>query len=325
MHLTHLLPLSLLTPHLLFNSSPPPLLPSSLVSPLSLSGSLSPVEAALASIPSMMNMMPDLSCGPSMVTELASEAGSGSAAGGSEKMGRGKIEIKRIENTTSRQVTFCKRRNGLLKKAYELSVLCDAEVALIVFSSRGRLYEYANNSVKATVERYKKANSDTTNSGTVAEVNAQHYQQESSKLRQQISNLQNANSGTIVGGSINTMSLRDLKHVENKLEKGIAKIRARKNELLYAEVEYMQKREVELQSDNMYLRSKVAENEREQQQQPVLNMMDAASTTTTSALLPSAASANYSSARPAAGLQLVLIQIATYCTRTLVDETGRRT
>ena len=60
------------------------------------------------------------------------------------KMGRGKIEIKRIENTTNRQVTFCKRRNGLLKKAYELSVLCDAEVALIVFSTRGRLYEYAN-------------------------------------------------------------------------------------------------------------------------------------------------------------------------------------
>ncbi|KAF3551776.1 hypothetical protein DY000_02002969 [Brassica cretica] len=60
-------------------------------------------------------------------------------------MGRGKIEIKRIENSTNRQVTFCKRRNGLLKKAYELSVLCDAEVALIVFSTRGRLYEYANN------------------------------------------------------------------------------------------------------------------------------------------------------------------------------------
>ncbi|KAG2596663.1 agamous-like MADS-box protein AGL11 [Panicum virgatum] len=60
-------------------------------------------------------------------------------------MGRARIEIKRIENNTSRQVTFCKRRNGLLKKAYELSVLCDAEVALIVFSSRGRLYEYSNN------------------------------------------------------------------------------------------------------------------------------------------------------------------------------------
>ncbi|KAK8672746.1 hypothetical protein V6N13_111109 [Hibiscus sabdariffa] len=90
-----------------------------------------------------------------------------------KKMGRGKIEIKRIENTTNRQVTFCKRRNGLLKKAYELSVLCDAEVALIVFSSRGRLYEYANNSVRATIERYKKACSDATNPGSVAEANIQ--------------------------------------------------------------------------------------------------------------------------------------------------------
>lgn len=67
-----------------------------------------------------------------------------------KKTVRGKIEIKRIENTTNRQVTFCKRRNGLLKKAYELSVLCEAEVALIVFSSRGRLYEYANNRFSAS-------------------------------------------------------------------------------------------------------------------------------------------------------------------------------
>ncbi|KAG1330259.1 putative MADS-box transcription factor 3 [Cocos nucifera] len=67
-------------------------------------------------------------------------------------MGRGKIEIKRIENTTNRQVTFCKRRNGLLKKAYELSVLCDAEVALIIFSSRGRLYEYANHRSELVVD-----------------------------------------------------------------------------------------------------------------------------------------------------------------------------
>ncbi|KAG6491679.1 hypothetical protein ZIOFF_046615 [Zingiber officinale] len=68
-------------------------------------------------------------------------------------MGRGKIEIKLIENTTNRQVTFCKRRNGLLKKAYELSVLCEAEVALIVFSSRGRLYEYATNSIYASFSK----------------------------------------------------------------------------------------------------------------------------------------------------------------------------
>lgn len=59
-------------------------------------------------------------------------------------MGRGKIAIRRIDNSTSRQVTFSKRRNGLLKKARELSILCDAEVGLIVFSSTGKLYDYAS-------------------------------------------------------------------------------------------------------------------------------------------------------------------------------------
>lgn len=59
-------------------------------------------------------------------------------------MGRGRVELKRIENKINRQVTFSKRRNGLLKKAYELSVLCDAEIALIVFSSRGKLYEFGS-------------------------------------------------------------------------------------------------------------------------------------------------------------------------------------
>nr|ADU56840.1 MADS-box protein TM3 subfamily [Coffea arabica] len=44
---------------------------------------------------------------------------------------RGKTQIKRIESATSRQVTLSKRRRGVLKKAFEISALCDAEVALI--------------------------------------------------------------------------------------------------------------------------------------------------------------------------------------------------
>ncbi|KAI3883589.1 hypothetical protein MKX03_016271, partial [Papaver bracteatum] len=59
-------------------------------------------------------------------------------------MGRGKIVIRRIDNSTSRQVTFSKRRNGLLKKAKELAMLCDAEVSLIIFSSTGKLYDCAS-------------------------------------------------------------------------------------------------------------------------------------------------------------------------------------
>nr|GLL49296.1 agamous-like MADS-box protein AGL19 isoform X2 [Ipomoea trifida] len=61
-----------------------------------------------------------------------------------KKMVRGKTEMKRIENASSRKVTFSKRRSGLLKKAFELSVLCDAEVTLIIFSQNGKLSEFSS-------------------------------------------------------------------------------------------------------------------------------------------------------------------------------------
>ncbi|GFS34289.1 AGAMOUS-like 24 [Actinidia rufa] len=59
-------------------------------------------------------------------------------------MVRQRIQIKKIDNVTARQVTFSKRRRGLFKKAQELSTLCDAEIALIVFSATGRLFEYSS-------------------------------------------------------------------------------------------------------------------------------------------------------------------------------------
>nr|XP_025608662.1 floral homeotic protein AGAMOUS isoform X2 [Arachis hypogaea] len=215
----------------------------------------------------------------------------GSSQHHQKKMGRGKIEIKRIENTTNRQVTFCKRRNGLLKKAYELSVLCDAEVALVVFSSRGRLYEYANNSggiimvavrvygqlsmpiphclrirnfsVRGTIERYKKASAASSNTESVSEANTQ---QESSKLRRQIRDIQNLNRH-ILGEALSSLSLKELKNLESRLQKGLSRVRSRKHETLFADVEFMQKREIELQNHNNYLRAKIAEHERAQQQQ----------------------------------------------------------
>ncbi|XP_057984617.1 MADS-box transcription factor 47-like [Hevea brasiliensis] len=61
-------------------------------------------------------------------------------------MGRGKIVIRRIDNSASRQVTFSKRRKGLIKKAKELAILCDAEIGLAIFSSSGKLYEFASSS-----------------------------------------------------------------------------------------------------------------------------------------------------------------------------------
>lgn len=54
--------------------------------------------------------------------------------------------VKRIEDKTSRQVTFSKRRSGLMKKASELSVMCDVDVALFIFSSKGKMFEYSSGS-----------------------------------------------------------------------------------------------------------------------------------------------------------------------------------
>nr|BAS04484.1 MADS box protein [Gentiana scabra] len=194
----------------------------------------------------------------------------------SRKSGRGKIEIKRIENKTNRQVTFCKRRSGLLKKAYELSVLCDAEVALIVFSSSGRLYEYANNSAKGTIERYKKACGDSTSAGSVSEANIQFYQQEANQLRKNIRDIQSSNRH-ILGEGLDELSFKQIKNLEGRVEKGIARVRSRKNELLAAEIELMKKREIELQNANLYLRAKITENDQQrvQAEQQQMNFMPA--------------------------------------------------
>ncbi|XP_024381935.1 uncharacterized protein [Physcomitrium patens] len=69
-------------------------------------------------------------------------------------MGRVKLEIKKIENPTNRQVTYSKRRNGLIKKAYELSVLCDIDIALIMFSPSGKLTQYSNCSIEDVIGRF---------------------------------------------------------------------------------------------------------------------------------------------------------------------------
>ncbi|XP_035846603.1 agamous-like MADS-box protein AGL11 isoform X2 [Helianthus annuus] len=161
-------------------------------------------------------------------------------------MGRGKIMIKRIENDTARQVTFCKRRGGLLKKACELSVMCDAEIALIVFSPRGRVYEFANNDIKSTIEKYKRIKSDESNTNfTPQEINAQYYQEEAKKLRQQIKIRQNSN--------------------RTKLERAISRIRSKKHDMILEETESLQNRELVLEHTNTILRSKIAENEKVQQ------------------------------------------------------------
>jgi hypothetical protein len=54
------------------------------------------------------------------------------------RMGRVKLKIKRLENTNGRQATYAKRKHGIMKKANELSILCDIDIVLLMFSPSGK-------------------------------------------------------------------------------------------------------------------------------------------------------------------------------------------
>ncbi|KAK3224494.1 hypothetical protein Dsin_011519 [Dipteronia sinensis] len=70
-------------------------------------------------------------------------------------MGRVKIQLKKIEEKKDRQISYSKRKDGLIKKAYELTTLCDVDVALIIFSSAGKLIIFdGKRRVEDTFKRY---------------------------------------------------------------------------------------------------------------------------------------------------------------------------
>lgn len=73
-------------------------------------------------------------------------------------MGRKKIRIEPITDERNKQVTFTKRKFGLMKKAYELSVLCDCEIALIVFNGSNKLFQYASTDMDKVLLRYTEFN-----------------------------------------------------------------------------------------------------------------------------------------------------------------------
>ncbi|KAM3877093.1 myocyte-specific enhancer factor 2A-like [Diretmus argenteus] len=93
-------------------------------------------------------------------------------------MGRKKIQIARILDERNRQVTFTKRKFGLMKKAYELSVLCDCEIALIIFNSSNKLFQYASTDMDKVLLKYTEYNEpheSRTNSDIVEALNKKEH------------------------------------------------------------------------------------------------------------------------------------------------------
>nr|XP_009412364.1 PREDICTED: truncated transcription factor CAULIFLOWER A-like [Musa acuminata subsp. malaccensis] len=178
-------------------------------------------------------------------------------------MGRGRVQLKRIENKINRQVTFSKRRSGLLKKAHEISVLCDAEVALIVFSTKGKLYEYStDSSMERILERYQQY-SYAERALLEADTEVQgNWCLEYGQLKAKIEALQTSQRH-LVGEQLEKLTLKELQQLEQQLETALRKIRSRKNNVLFDSIHELQRKEKALQAHNSNLEKKIKEKNKE--------------------------------------------------------------
>ncbi|KAI8968605.1 hypothetical protein BDF20DRAFT_839694 [Mycotypha africana] len=124
-------------------------------------------------------------------------------------MGRKKIKIQLIKDDRNRQVTFLKRKHGLMKKAYELSVLCECEIALIIFNTNGKLVQYASTDIDKILMQY-----------------TEYSEPHESKSNQDFINATNLDDAIIKQGDDDEgggAELDVIENVENEEEEGNAK------------------------------------------------------------------------------------------------------
>ncbi|KAG1328102.1 MADS-box transcription factor 2 [Cocos nucifera] len=160
-------------------------------------------------------------------------------------MGRGKIEIKRIENSTNRQVTFSKRRNGIIKKAREISVLCDAQVSVVIFSSSGKMSEYCSPSTTLSriLERYQH------NSGEkLWDAKHESLSAEIDRIKKENDNMQ-IELRHLKGEDLNSLSPKELIPIEDALQNGLISVRDKQMEFL----KKLKKNERLLEEENKHL------------------------------------------------------------------------
>ncbi|XP_042457474.1 truncated transcription factor CAULIFLOWER A-like [Zingiber officinale] len=174
-------------------------------------------------------------------------------------MGRGRVQLKRIENKVNRQVTFSKRRSGLLKKAHEISVLCDAEVALIVFSTKGKLYEYSSDtSMENILERYQRYSYAERAIMETDSESQENWYGEYQDLKAKIEALQKCQRH-LTGEQLDKLTLKELQQLEQQLDTALKKIRSRKNNTLFETIAELERKKKTLQTQNSDLERKLDE------------------------------------------------------------------
>ncbi|XP_019454785.1 PREDICTED: MADS-box protein AGL24-like isoform X2 [Lupinus angustifolius] len=166
-------------------------------------------------------------------------------------MARQKRRIKKIDNVTARQVTFCKRRRGIFKKAQELSVLCDAKVALLVFSATGKFYEYASSSMKDILTRYNQHFHDINQRQGPLEMQLEDntYNELRKKVAEKTQQLRR-----MKGEDFEGLNLDDVQHMEERLEEGLKRVIMAKEKLIADEIVALQKK---LEDERKQLKQKM--------------------------------------------------------------------
>ncbi|CAK9155591.1 unnamed protein product [Ilex paraguariensis] len=171
-------------------------------------------------------------------------------------MGRGKIEIKKIENVNSRQVTFSKRRAGLLKKAKELAILCDAEVGVMIFSSTGKLYEFASSRMEQILARYKEG-PESSELASIENV-MEESEPEVNALKDEVAKLWKAHR-RMMGMELEGLSFEELQNLEHQLHEGILSVKDRKEQVLLEQLEKSRLQEQKVLLENEALREQIEE------------------------------------------------------------------
>lgn len=167
-------------------------------------------------------------------------------------MVRQKIQIKRIDNTTARQVTFSKRRRGLFKKAHELSTLCDAEIALIVFSATGKLFEYSSSSMQQVIERHKRLPHNLLQltqpslepqfENSAYAMMCKEYEEKTLELRR------------LKGEDLHELDAEELEKLEKSLQSRLNRVLKTKNDRSLKEINILKKKELQLMDENAQLK-----------------------------------------------------------------------
>ncbi|KAL1215475.1 Protein MADS AFFECTING FLOWERING 5 [Cardamine amara subsp. amara] len=166
-------------------------------------------------------------------------------------MGRRKVEIKRIESKSSRQVTFCKRRNGLMEKARQLSILCESSVAVVIVSATGKLYSFSSgDSMAKILSRYETHHADDPQTLDLEE-KTRNYLSHKELLEIVQSKLEEAN--------VDNISVDSLISLEEQFQTALSVTRARKTELIMEFMKTLQDKEKRLREENQVLASQLTE------------------------------------------------------------------